>query len=198
RLTSSFQRRWVNMDIEKGFLDIIEKSDFDILLMDFIDERFSLLEVSPGRCCTVSAEFKNTDAFRDVQDFKIIKSGSGDFFEYWEKGWNDLVDLLRKSDRLYKLRLNKVFWAAETAGGEKYKKYLSDEIIPDEAIEFANETLRKMYAFAEKDLKEEQFFVYDEVKGGDSHKWGAAPFHYVDDFYRQMIEKMRALAKESS
>ncbi|MFC4298640.1 DUF6270 domain-containing protein [Castellaniella hirudinis] len=198
RLTSGFQRRWVNVDIEKKFLDIISRSDFDVLLMDFIDERFNLLEAGPGKCCTVSAEFKNTDPFKDIPDFKIIKSGSDDFFRRWGNGWNNLVDFLRKNDKLHKLRLNKVLWAARTASGGRYKKYLSEEIVPDEAIEFANNTLNKMYSFVEKDLKRDQFFTYDEIKGGDFHKWGPAPFHYADDFYQQMIGKMRTLAKELS
>lgn len=42
RLPSKFQREMLQVDMEKTLFKQLQQSDFDVLLLDFIDERFSI------------------------------------------------------------------------------------------------------------------------------------------------------------
>lgn len=191
RLESKFQQNLVNIDISKRAVQLIEQSDADLYLIDLIDERFDLLETAPEKRCTISGEFRNTGALKDIANAKIIRSGSEDFFKRWEKGFVSLLRILEKANKLDKIRINKVYWQSEMENGEQYKSPSKD------VINKANETLSKMYSFIEKHLSHSHFFTYDdnEMKGASTHKWGPAPFHYIDEFYLSTIRKIRESSK---
>lgn len=186
-LNSKFQQRLVDMDINKRAVAILDNSEFDLLLVDLIDERFNLAESAPGRVCTVSSEFLGTGALKELPNLKIINSGSDVFFKYWENGFLSLIDLIEKNNKIEKFKINKVYWLREMENGEVYK---------NSNIDKANETLDKMYLFIEKRLGKNIFFTYDsnEMRGAINHQWGPAPFHYVNDFYLSTISKIRSIA----
>jgi len=59
-IESPFQRRMVERDLSKTFLDL-DLNEVDLIIIDFIDDRFPLIELEHGALCTVSDEFKKAE-----------------------------------------------------------------------------------------------------------------------------------------
>ncbi|MFM4998240.1 DUF6270 domain-containing protein [Aeromonas sanarellii] len=185
KITSSFQRRMVESDLNKNLLQIIKESNYDILLIDFIDERFDLWVTPNGSVCTISNELISS-GFTPPKN-EILKSGSEQWFTYWEAGWVLLINALNDSGNIHKLLINEVYWSNMTIGNDNYLPHYSSA-----GIHAANATLNKIYNRIKNDISESQFIKFneDDFIGADSHKWGKSPFHYQDLVYNKIINKL--------
>ena len=183
-IESSFQKRIVKYDMNKTFKEIYLTIDYDILLVDFIDERFDLLLMNDGGICTLSNESISSKILEECEGYRIIRNNSDEFMHLWKKGWIEFVENMKKNSLLEKIRLNKVFWAKKTERGEGFLPTYSAEKI----IEM-NQLLEKMYAIAELTLPKECVISYpsEVIKAADQHRWGVSPFHYIDEFYEQTL-----------
>jgi glycosyltransferase involved in cell wall biosynthesis len=183
RLESKFQEKIVEADMKKTILLDLIKGDFDILLLDFIDERFNLLLLN-GTVCTLSNEAISTGLAREYPDHEIIKSGSEQFFEMWEEGWRKFIGLMRENGQLEKVVLNKVYYAEQTISGGNF-----EPTYPKTKIVQMNIFLDKLYAIAEKSLFLENIMSFSKnvIVGADEHQWGKSPFHYVEKYYQDAL-----------
>lgn len=179
-LASSFQARLVRSDWDKSFSRNINELDFDILLVDFIDERFDLFAFDGGGICTISSELINSGFKKDCESGREIKSGSDEFFLAWELGWSRLVDQLKARDLLSTVRVNRVYWAKNKSDGSSFGDSIGESV-----IDAANAFLDRLYARVEKDVSPAQFLCYPRglIVGALDHRWGVSPFHYVSEFY---------------
>ena len=116
-ISSKFQKKMVERDINKDFLTDLARLQFDVLLIDLIDERFPLYVEPDGRVCTMSIELSSCGFPGDFGSGSRVHSGSQEFWLLWEAGWLILVDKLRRLGGLDRLRVNQVFWASQTEGG---------------------------------------------------------------------------------
>src|SRR5690606_6492580 len=80
---SNWQRRMVRADMEKSVFSALEKTDFDVLLIDLIDERFSL-SVKGSSVHTISTEYKK--ALYKPNSYGFIKAGSEEKLTLWREG----------------------------------------------------------------------------------------------------------------
>lgn len=179
-LASPFQARLVKSDWDKSFSRNISELDFDILLVDFIDERFNLFAFDDGGICTVSSELTNSGFKKDCERGREIKSGSDEFFQAWESGWSKFVSKLKARDLLSMVRINRVYWAKNKSDGSSFSASLEESL-----IDAANMFLDRIYTRVEKDIPSDQFLCYpnDLIVGALDHRWGVSPFHYVGEFY---------------
>jgi len=186
---SKFQRRMVERDIRKDFLTDLAGLQFDILLIDLIDERFNLYVESGGKACTLSGELVSSGFSNDSDRGSIIDSGSEEFWRLWEAGWMILVDKLRHLGHLDRLRVNQVFWAVRTEDGGDFEPNY-----PGWRIGSANEFLARMYRRISADIPSEQFLGFGQglMTGSTAHKWGISPFHYIDTYYDAAIQQLCA------
>ncbi len=185
-LPSKFQARIVRADLEKSLVSTIEEADFDVLLIDLVDERFDLICDSSGALCTASAELGSI--FQMDAGAKRIGSGSEEFLQRWEAGWRSLVTALDSRGSRDRLRVNKVFWSTSRTDGGVFEGAYSEE-----SIRRANEVLAQLYEIMAADLAPEQFYRYsdEEMVADASHKWGPAPFHYTNAFYDKTLRHLR-------
>ncbi|HJW54057.1 MAG TPA: DUF6270 domain-containing protein [Burkholderiaceae bacterium] len=185
KIESSFQRRMVDIDINKRLESLLLTTNADIILIDSIDERFDLFETRDGSVCTVSNELYSSGFRCDPLLGAIIPSRSEAFFTYWKHGWSRLIELLKRRGMLSRLRVNKVYWSIEHEDGSNFLP-----VYPPEKISAANLFLERLYQHMEIDLLDSQFIVVPSQLqvGALSHRWGSSPFHYIEDFYRVMIE----------
>ncbi len=186
---SKFQRRMVERDIRKDFLNDLARLQFDLLLLDLIDERFNLYVDPEGRGCTLSSELLCSGFLKDADSGSKISLGSEEFWRLWEAGWSILVNELRCLGVLDRLRVNQVFWASQTENGGNF-----NPDFPDSQIDSANRLLDRMYRPISADIPSEQFLRFDHrlMTGSISHKWGISPFHYVDEYYHAVIGQLCA------
>lgn len=211
RIKSSFQSKVVNADMKKIFLQELKEQNFDILFLDFIDERFNLLKINQT-ICTLSIEAVNTgflDEYRKkgiIQDNnswffklhldntfitknpnKIIKSGNKEFLKMWEHGWKEFIELMKEQNCLKKVILNKVYWAEETLSSQNF-----EPTYPIQHILKMNKMLDHLYSIAERSLPPENVMSFSKelMVGADEHQWGISPFHYVSEYYESALSAL--------
>ena len=188
-ISSRFQKRMVERDIRKDFLNDLVEFQFDVLLLDLIDERFNLHVDPVGRVCTLSSELLSTGFPGDSTGGSRVHSGSEEFWRLWEAGWVILVNKLRGLGVLDRLLVNQVFWGARTENGGNFEPHYSSR-----HIDSANQFLDRMYKRISADIPSEQFLRFDKglMTGSIAHTWGISPFHYVDAYYRSAIQQLEA------
>lgn len=189
-LTSTFQKRQVKRDFDKAFRKALPGMEFDILLMDFTDERFSLFRLEDGRLVTQSAELRQSK-FPAPMAGRSIRAFTEEHYRLWEHGWRAFTAALAADGRLDRLRVNGALWADRTETGEGF-----GELHPASYIEGANRHFTRMLGRIRADLPEEQIHTYapELLRGNASHKWGPAPFHYAEPYYRRTIAQLAAEA----
>lgn len=183
-ITSAFQRRMVEQDLDKTLESALRQVDFDLLVFDPIDERFNLAQLNDGSIATVSNEFLLA---ADAPAYETIRSGTEDFLRLWAAGWCRLLAILDSLGARSRLRVNRAFWADGCADGKEFVGSYSRS-----GIDRANTFLSLLYSIMEQDLEDWQFVRYPpELFVGDpGHKWGASPFHYIDPFYRHFLSEL--------
>jgi hypothetical protein len=189
-LASSFQRRVVTADQTREFSLGLASLNFDLLLVDFIDERFDLLLDERCRPITMSNEamLGGLSAERGT----IVRSGTDHFFSLWEQGWARFIRTMKTFGRLNRVALNRVYWSSKTEQGVDYLPSY-----PQAGIDRANDFLERMYERAFSDLKGHQVLQFGQAMlvGSDKHKWGKSPFHYCDGYYSQALAQLRTIGR---
>lgn len=184
KMDSPFQRRMVERDLDKQIFSAMRSRDFDFLLIDLIDERFNLAEYK-GSYCTVSSEFRK---FQDNK-YRRVPFDSDEKFHKWQLGVKKFFAYAKKFDVTDKVLINKVFWSESIDDGSEFSSEEKD------LIRRNNMFLRKAYEHLSSYVIRNQFIEYPKLflKAKKEHKWGVAPFHYIDSFYsltRQSLEQI--------
>jgi hypothetical protein len=118
-LDSPFQRNLVARDIHKKYQQLFGHIDFDMMIIDCIDERFALLQNNAGALATFSNELRRTGL--PLGAFRRIASGSKEFFELWCCGWRCFIELVKSRGFLSRLYVNAVHWAYDDDEGHDYE-----------------------------------------------------------------------------
>lgn len=177
---SRFQRRMVEADLKKTLAREILDADFDILVLDFIDERMSTIEFR-GSTITESAELKSAG-------FKIDPSQS---FEPWTE-----MGMQRRRDGIARLIsicdpaqivVNRVFWATHDSSGSplSYSRWIARN----------NTFLAEMYAIMSS-VPGVRFIDYpDGMLAADTgHQWGVQAYHYTKEASLHFLRELEKLA----
>ncbi|WP_139313566.1 DUF6270 domain-containing protein [Salinicola sp. MH3R3-1] len=182
-LNSNFQKRMVKADFEKEALQKIVSTEFDILLIDFVDERFKLFKSTTGSIVTLSNELSKTPFLRQAEGV-AVSPFSDEHFQLWERGWKKFVSSLSSHNLLSKVVVNCGLWAKTDEQGNAIPN------VDLNLIEKANSHLRRLYDRVFLDIPASQAFMPSDkmVVGKLEHKWGAAPFHYVDNYYYNLVD----------
>jgi len=196
RITSDFQRRMVRRDLEKTFLlELVRRRDFDFIVIDLIDERFDLYEVSPGSIVTVSSEFLMTGLVKpsDRSSEQWIRSGTERHRELWKSGVSHLFSLLAEHGLVERVIINKVFWAERMEDGTPLPAKHENQ------REEANKLLTWMYHELAQYVPERRWmtFAEDVLRANPDHRWGIAAFHYSDGYYKSAIEQLTKIYLET-
>lgn len=183
RIGSPFQQKMVFNDFKKITLKQLELYEYDLLLLDLIDERFHLGVINDS-IVTRSNEFVASK----IVPNRIISTFSDEFFELWRQGITLLLTHL--ADK--KVILPKVYWASQ-AVGYNHPAFDQEQL---KNIEAHNAKLERMYAYlAEERFNNLQIVDIDRsllIANGD-HKWGLSPFHYIDEYYLHMQQCLKTL-----
>lgn len=190
-ITAAWSRRMVRADHEKTLLRAVAEASFDLLLLDLIDERFNLLETPGGGVVTVSQEYAG--AMEQQLTGRVIPAFGARHVTLWREGFATLIEALREQGRLDRLRVNRVFWASQTASGEPLAGFEPAEIAA------ANAFLRARYDDIARALGDAVFLDYapDALRADPAHRWGLSPFHFVPEFYFTQVAALRAAGSDA-
>lgn len=179
-IESKFQRRMVESDFNNQILESAGKGGYDLLLIDFLVDRFHLAEID-GKLVTRSVEFVRSG----IKPNRIINTFSDQYLMLWRKGIDNLLSVIDARADLDKVRINKVYWS-DIATEEQDTIKLNEKW----DIEKNNAKLDAMYEYVEKILPSSSIIEVDKslLIADSNHKWGLSPFHYTDDYYRKMLE----------
>ncbi len=180
KLSSPFQRRVLRRDHDKSLFSAIAKAQFDIIAVDFIDERFKLLKTHTGGTATLSNEYEGCRANFDGEI--IIDSGAQEKQDLWMKGWNTFVQVLRETGSLHKLVVNKVYWDIAYPLERPGINYINK----------MNNELDWYYQQVSKSLKSATWLLHpkENLTADLDHKWEPAPYHYVSSYYDQSMKDL--------
>lgn len=182
-LTSSFQRRMLLNDLDKSTLLFLSETSYDVLLLDFIDERFNLVR-DGSTVFSLSGELQNS-GFKP-QESRLVPPGSDTFLELWLTG---LGRLLANVDEA-KIIVNRAYWAESFPDGNPVSSM--------SWIRNNNALLARMYTALTAAHPALQYVDYpaDSIVANPAHRWGVAPYHYTNTFYSHTVaELLRQLSE---
>ena len=181
---SPFEIRMVRSDIEKSWFQTVSDDVSSAIIIDLIDERFSVIEVG-GSFVTESASLVRTSAYKDILNSKE------NIHTFLGRERIDRDCMPRFADRILSLGrriiLHKAFWATEFRSDEglvRFEKY--------DYHKRMNDALSWRYDFLEKLLPGASVAdPPDSIRIAEpAHRWGLAPFHYVDEYYSYVMSKL--------
>lgn len=183
-IESKFQRRMVESDFKNQILESAGKGDYDLLLIDFLVDRFHLAEID-GKLVTRSVEFVRSG----IKPNRLINTFSDQYLTLWREGIDNLLSVIDARADLDKVKINKVYWS-DIATDEQDTIKLNEKW----DIEKNNAKLDAMYEYVENILPSSSIIEVDKslLIADSNHKWGLSPFHYTDDYYRKMLEIIKA------
>lgn len=185
-VTSSFQRRMIKNDLlgnaikeVKGAID-----DGAVVVWDLTDERNGVLALEDGRVVSAVAE-QTSGLVRTAQVQEVIRFTDEKFLPLWREALGHFKASL--GTRIEKVVINATPWATSFPDGQPIR-----ESFPTTS-QF-NSSLSFMTTCA-KELGFQSFTIPNEtVVGSPTHKWGPAPFHYSDNAYVAMAERIARFA----
>lgn len=197
-LSSTFQKKMVLNDLNKEQFGIIKTSKPDFCVIDFIDERFNLVQCA-GSFLTKSNELVNSGWLKDKEykelqyifdegDWKLDGGGSSQRLEDYLKAY---LDCVLKYFEPNKIILHKAYFLdiyVDTQGNEKY---FDNYIIKNN--DKINGMLSFMYNYVETYIKNIKIIdITGKYLAFEKNKWGLAPMHYQPQYYE---EAAKILAK---
>lgn len=182
-IESTFQRRMVMEDVEKRGRRWLAEKDFDWLIYDPIDERFSLADFKDGGVLTISQEFTKLEM--SPTHYQATQFPNEEHFERWTAGWETFMKLLDGYGVRDRLIVHRARWVERVQGSDQHTT-------DPETVERANEWLKRAFDRMLQDIPAERFItVSDEHQFADpGHRWGISPFHYVEGYYTDFLEKL--------
>jgi len=183
RLESPFQQRMLEEDVRGSVFEWLEhprKPEPDVLLWDLTDERRGVYLVGDG-AVTVSDEAQAAGVLSRLRERgRHVPFGSGEHLALWTAALHGFLDRLADTPVRHLILLAPA-WAERTVAGDPTPPSAGMSAVD------ALAALAPYYAAVERTGRVEVVTV-DDVLADDSHRWGAAPFHYAPDVYARLSD----------
>lgn len=182
----AFNRRVVYWDMTKLFWEEIEKARPDVLVVDFIDERFDLLRKG-GQIVTRSNYLSLSGVEQALlSDFEIVRRDSPSVESLWQRSCDRFVQRLKPL--CGSVILHRSLWAEKYYEGGAVRDFGEG----DRSIaRSANVMLNAYYDYFSSVCSGviEVRVPEDLCVSNYAHKWGRDFFHYGDAYY-EMLARM--------
>ncbi|MFJ4167912.1 DUF6270 domain-containing protein [Paenarthrobacter sp. NPDC089714] len=181
-LSSNFQRRMLQTDIEKSLPELLRSTPFDVLVVDFIDERMNTLQLGESTI-TESEELKATG-------YPIAAS---DVYEPWsETGLALRLQGIQALTRIVdpaKIIVNRVYWATVDTEGVPFPR--------SRWFDRNNRLLYDLY----KEIERIPGVRFIDYPGGApmasaNHKWGRQPYHFSEVANDHFLAELKRLTDQ--
>ena len=184
-----WKQRMIVEDFNKSGLNV---DDYyrGILLIDFLDERFRLLEIE-NSFVTESTEFERLKLADVLPASTVLYRGKQRDFDLWIDACYKFTNLIPQSIRQRTI-LHKAFWANSYLENGK----LSD-LKEQAGIEFYNRNLSFYYKTFETIYCPGHVIEIEPAKriANPKHEWGLAPFHYIYEYYQEFYRQLMKITE---
>lgn len=165
----------------------------DVLLWDLTDERDGVTVLPDGTVLTRSVDALDVPEVSSIHEQGTpVAFGSQEHYVAWKKQASLFQRVLQSAGVFGRTIVLDVPWAPMTVDGEEVTS--SDGLPADQA----NRHLRRYLHY----LKALGFTIVslaeDEVHADPEHRWGPAPYHYTQQVYDLLLERIRATIPASS
>lgn len=182
-----FEKRCVMADLQRSWRQTISV-ECDVLILDFIDERFGV-GIRNDEVVTHSTALRDLlgGGTLAARGFKHRGPTSADAVAVRDRA---LVQLCDELSDLKQFWVNDVYWTAMKDDGTQFENI--DE------IEGNNRVLSGIYEALAKRTKA-QFIGMprDQLLANSSHRWGPAPYHYTNAAESAIARLLLALARST-
>lgn len=192
RLESKFQKRMVMSDLKKDLYSRLRRDDYDVLLMDFIDERLNIIDLGNTRI-TKSKELVNSGFINKFDRVIEIDRLEMDI-KLWEKACDEFFSRIIKCVDPRRIILLEAFWAEKYIGKKGLFYSFPKNSISN--ISLHNNLLRSYYSYFKNTFKKCQVISSGVAIANESHLWGLSPFHFVSSWYEDMAIKIQEVANQ--
>lgn len=166
---SNYVRTQIINDIEKNNIQNIQSEGRWII--DLIDERNPYGIICDNVYITLSVNTQNKTNIKDVIS-KVVQPFSCEHVELFKKSVVALLNKIKFDDAI----LHKAY-------------YIENE------YQRINSVLKEMYDFLSNSLNIYKIIQIETpfCQVNPEHKWGLAPYHYIDGYYKRFLEKIDEL-----
>lgn len=186
---SEFQRRMMAGDFAGNLEERLAEAapETDVVLWDLADERHGVHLFEDGSVVTRSIDIVRTPEVLSVIDgARHLPFGTDEHFELWALRAERLRDVLTELGLFARTVVLRVPWALVTTEGKSTPWSMGT------SAREANVAYLRYY----ERLEELGFRILElqplGVLADPDHRWGLAPFHYTQDVYEEIVERVLA------
>lgn len=184
-LSSAFQKRMVLRDFSKDFWNVVGKSPYDLLLIDFIDERFNVYSYK-NSIITKTNELVQSE-FPAHHDKELIEKQRKDVSTI--EMTDDISRFVMRLSEIVppsNVILIKAFWAEKYLDKDGNLRFFDKSTkFSLENIRVANSKLNEYYRQFVKSNPNCHIIETNAPVADINHVWGLSPFHYQENWYRE-------------
>lgn len=193
QVRSSFQRRMLEADAQKELPKVLRSLPYDLLLVDIVDERFNVLAKGEERLTDSPALRESNFLAGRASAWRRIYSGSDEHFNGWVDALDRMLNTVAGLPGPIPVAFLDAGWATTIEGPETDQSLSHAGRDPEEANDLY---ARYREYFCSKIPQEQVIRPPAKVTVSDpNHKWGLAPFHYVQGFYDFVGNRLSEIAK---
>ena len=192
-IDSEFQRRMMTGDFAGNLQErLVEAApEMDVLLWDLADERHGVHLFEDGTVVTRSIDnVRHPEVVSALESARHLPFGTDEHFRLWSARAERMRELLRGLGIFEKTIVLQVPWALITVDGSPTPWSMGT------SAKDANAAYLRYYGR----LQELGFTLIElqplGVLADPEHRWGLAPFHYVQDVYEEIAERVLAQLEE--
>ncbi|GAA3289254.1 DUF6270 domain-containing protein [Arthrobacter citreus] len=189
KISSSFQSRMMRGDVEGRLRFDIQASKPDIVVWDICDERLGVKSAATGGMVTHVRDHV-ADGIHPGPFGSLLRFGDDAHFVLWERSLDQLLEALSRYGLAGKLYLNATPWAIADEQGNDHNGQAA------KAEEFNRAAERYIDLARSKGVHIVAIPQGEAISLTDGHRWGPAPFHYVDDTYSRMLETLSSSIRQ--
>jgi len=177
KIPSNFAKRMAKGDVAGNLSSQIRNHEPSVVIWDLCDERSGVLAVNTGEYIT-----RNVVYSANPIPGRTIAMGNDEHFELWKHA----LDQFLRSVSGIRLIVNATPWALTTDQGNP---------VNGDSSRAANFNLLVEPYYAELAARGIEIIRVEQSKAiaRVDHKWGEAPFHFVDETYKEMLVQLKAL-----
>lgn len=184
KIKSAFQRRMTQGDVTSHLRTQIERNSPDLIVWDLCDERHGVRR-APGGGMVTSIRNHVKEGIHPGPFGPVIPFGSEEHFALWTAELPVFLGMLDEIGLAHRVFLNATPWAVVDEAGTD---------LGDAPRQF-NAAAERYIAVAETAGVRVARAPQETAVASTAHKWGRAPFHYVDETYRAQLTAIASLAQ---
>jgi len=188
RLESAFQDRMVRGDIAGNVLTTLERAAqrTDILLLDLVDERGGVVAVGGGFVSRL-AEFWRAGGRDVARGCRHIPFGADDHFSLWAPAISRILERVTELGLRDRMAVLATPWADRLDDGSLLE-------VPGWMTPPAVANAQYVRYFDHLERREGVRLLRlpaELARSSRHHRWGPSPFHYSDEAYEWLAERIR-------